>query len=44
MSTNAMTCDAIVGCLFGTAVGDALGLPYEGVSPQRAERLLGPAD
>ncbi|MEP3833898.1 ADP-ribosylglycohydrolase family protein [Rhodopirellula bahusiensis] len=39
-----MTCDAIVGCLFGTAVGDALGLPYEGVSPQRAERLLGPAD
>ncbi|PHQ34950.1 ADP-ribosylglycohydrolase family protein [Rhodopirellula bahusiensis] len=39
-----MTCDAIVGCLLGTAVGDALGLPYEGVSPQRAERLLGPAD
>ena len=26
----------IVGCLLGTAVGDALGLPYEGLSPQRA--------
>jgi ADP-ribosylglycohydrolase len=26
----------------GTAVGDALGLPYEGLSPRRAERLYGP--
>ena len=26
----------------GTAVGDALGLPYEGVSAKRAPRLLGP--
>ncbi|TWU19377.1 ADP-ribosylglycohydrolase [Allorhodopirellula heiligendammensis] len=25
-------------------MGDALGLPYEGVSPQRAPRLLGPPD
>lgn len=35
---------AIVGCLLGTAVGDALGLPYEGVSPMRASRLLGRPD
>ncbi|MEM6690698.1 MAG: ADP-ribosylglycohydrolase family protein [Planctomycetota bacterium] len=34
--------DNIVGCLLGTAVGDALGLPYEGVSAKRARRLLGP--
>ncbi len=33
---------AIVGCILGTAVGDALGLPYEGMSPSRARRLLGP--
>ena len=36
--------EAIVGCILGTAVGDALGLPYEGLSPQRAPRLLGPPD
>ncbi len=36
--------DAIAGCLTGTAVGDAIGLPYEGVSPRRAPRLLGPPD
>lgn len=28
------------GCLLGTAVGDALGLPYEGLSPQRRARLF----
>lgn len=33
---------AIIGCLLGTAVGDALGLPYEGVSRGRSPRLLGP--
>lgn len=33
--------DALVGTLLGTAVGDALGLPYEGLSPKRAARLLG---
>lgn len=33
---------AILGCLIGTAVGDALGLPYEGISPRRAVKLLGP--
>lgn len=32
----------IIGCLLGTALGDALGLPYEGLSRQRARRLLGP--
>lgn len=35
---------AILGCLVGTAVGDALGLPYEGLSPRRAKRLFGPPD
>jgi ADP-ribosyl-[dinitrogen reductase] hydrolase len=33
---------AIIGCILGTAVGDALGLPYEGMSPTRARKLLGP--
>lgn len=32
--------DAIAGCLIGTAVGDALGLPREGLSPRRAARLF----
>lgn len=31
---------AYIGCLLGTAVGDALGLPYEGMSAQRATRLF----
>ncbi len=34
----------IVGCVLGTAVGDALGLPYEGVSRERLPRLLGPPE
>ena len=34
----------IVGCLLGTAIGDSIGLPYEGLSRRRAERLLGPPD
>ncbi|NEO88031.1 MAG: ADP-ribosylglycohydrolase family protein [Spirulina sp. SIO3F2] len=33
--------DQLVGSLLGTAVGDALGLPYEGLSPRRGRRLLG---
>jgi ADP-ribosylglycohydrolase len=33
--------DRLTGCLLGTAVGDALGLPYEGLSPGRGQRLLG---
>ena len=39
-----MSREAIVGCLLGTAIGDALGLAYEGVTPSRALRLLGPPD
>ena len=31
----------IVGCILGTAVGDAMGLPYEGLSRRRAAKLLG---
>ena len=34
----------IIGCLLGTAVGDALGLPYEGLSRLRAQRVFGPPD
>jgi ADP-ribosylglycohydrolase len=32
--------DRIAGILIGTAVGDAIGLPYEGISRRRAKRLL----
>lgn len=35
---------AIVGTILGTAIGDALGLPYEELSPRRAKRLLGKAN
>lgn len=35
---------AIVGCILGTAVGDALGLPYEGLGPRRGKKLLGQPD
>lgn len=35
--------DAAKGSLMGTAIGDSLGLPYEGLSPARAKKLfLGP--
>lgn len=30
---------AIEGCLLGCAVGDSIGLPYEGMSPRRARRF-----
>jgi ADP-ribosylglycohydrolase len=33
------TSDSIIGCLLGTAVGDAIGLPYEGLSKRRQRRL-----
>lgn len=39
-----MTPHPIQGCLLGTAVGDAIGLPYEGLSRQRAARLFGAPD
>lgn len=32
----------IAGCLIGGAVGDALGLPFEGLSPARIGRILRP--
>lgn len=35
-----MTIKAFEGCIIGTAVGDSLGLPYEGLSPGRASRLF----
>lgn len=30
---------SIIGCLLGTAVGDAMGLPYEGLSADRLARM-----
>jgi len=30
---------AIIGCLLGTAIGDAMGLPYEGLSQQRLTKM-----
>lgn len=33
--------ERITGCLLGLAVGDAVGLPREGLSPRRARRLFG---
>src|SRR5829696_7451472 len=35
---------SLTGCLTGTAVGDALGLPHEGLSPRRARRLYPDTD
>lgn len=35
------THDAITGCILGTAVGDSIGLPREGLSRRRARRLFG---
>lgn len=35
--------DHILGCILGTAVGDAIGLPREGLSARRAERMFGAA-
>lgn len=35
-----MNKDALIGCLLGTAVGDSLGLPYEGLSPRRAAKMF----
>lgn len=35
---------ALAGTILGTAVGDALGLPYEGLSQRRGHRMLGEPD
>lgn len=34
--------DRVAGVIFGTAVGDALGLPREGLARNRARKLFGP--
>ena len=31
---------SLVGCLLGTAVGDALGLPFEGLTPSRQSKMF----
>jgi ADP-ribosyl-[dinitrogen reductase] hydrolase len=36
--------DAVAGAILGCAVGDAIGLPYEGLSKRRGARLLGNPD
>ena len=33
--------DAILGCLLGGAVGDAIGLPFEGLTRARVARRIG---
>lgn len=35
-----MNKESIIGCLLGTAVGDALGLPYEGMSTTRGVKVF----
>lgn len=44
MQANTTREDSIVGCLLGTAVGDALGLPYEALSKRRQRRLYSAVD
>ena len=41
MHSSPSLASALEGCLLGTAVGDALGLPREGLSPEKAGRLFG---
>jgi len=36
--------DKIIGCLLGTAVGDAIGLPYEGLTRLRGRKIFGTPD
>ena len=36
--------DAAIGCLLGTAVGDAIGLPCEGLSKRRLDKIYGDID
>ncbi len=37
---NRSTRDSLAGCLIGCAVGDSVGLPYEGLSKRRVSRWL----
>lgn len=39
-----MRADSLIGCILGTAVGDAIGLPAEGLSRRRQRRMLGEID
>ncbi len=39
MPVNSRLAESLAGCLLGTAVGDALGLPYEALSKERQLRL-----
>jgi ADP-ribosylglycohydrolase len=41
MTVPVQASSSIIGSLLGTAVGDALGLPYEALSRRRGVRLLG---
>ena len=43
-TTNTCNERHTTGCLIGTAIGDALGLPYEGMTAARAARILGTPD
>ncbi len=43
MSNETARADQLAGVLLGTAVGDALGLPYEGMSRRRARKTMGGA-
>ena len=40
-STNTKVLESIHGCLIGTAIGDSVGLPFEGVSRRRVEKWTG---
>ena len=40
MTEGLSEADRLAGCLLGTAVGDAVGLPRENLSPRRAARLF----
>jgi hypothetical protein len=40
--SHATIADQVPGVILGTAVGDALGLPREGLSHVRTGRLFGP--
>ncbi len=44
MQGSSVSKTALLGSLLGTAVGDSIGLPYEGLSRRRAARQLGTPD